>query len=188
MSDLKTPLKNKAWKIDRLNAIRDFHANLIKDLGINSKDFNMKTPYYDESKGCYIVAIYPSEFEKPAGFYFELVNHSLLPISEERKVYRLHPSDTYMDEYDLYVDNERYVVPLDDLRVVNPASVAISGRSALLNIDRIPPTQPVYNSEPTKKINDQPFAEMSIRDFYAIVNNTPISSKQWLNDLIKSNL
>lgn len=186
---MKSPLDNNAWKAERLNAIREFHANLIKDLGINSKDFNMKTPYYDDSKGCHIVAIYPSEFEKPAGFYFELVTFSLFPISEERKVYRLNPSNTYMKDYDLYVDNKRYAVPLDDLRVVNPASVAISGRSALLNVDRNRPTQPVFNhNEPPKKINDQPFTEMSIRDFYAIVNNTPISSKQWLNDLIKSNL
>ena len=33
---------------------------------------------------------------------------------------------------------------------------------------------------------DAPYSEMTIRDYYAIHTGKPVSSKTWLNDLIKS--
>ena len=36
-------------------------------------------------------------------------------------------------------------------------------------------------------MEDAPYTEMTIRDYYAIQTGKPVSSKTWLNDLIKSN-
>ena len=35
-------------------------------------------------------------------------------------------------------------------------------------------------------MEDALYAEMTIRDFYAIFTNKPVSKRTWLNDLIKS--
>jgi hypothetical protein len=36
-------------------------------------------------------------------------------------------------------------------------------------------------------MEDAPYGEMTIRDFYAIHTGKPVSTKNWLNELIKSN-
>jgi hypothetical protein len=35
-------------------------------------------------------------------------------------------------------------------------------------------------------MEDAPYSEMTIRDYYAIQTGKPVSSKTWLNELIKS--
>ena len=36
----------------------------------------------------------------------------------------------------------------------------------------------------TPNVTDLPFSDLTIRDFAAIILKKPVSSKQWLNDLI----
>ncbi len=186
------------YKADKLKEIRDFNAEVITDLGISPFDFNMKSQFYDE-QGRLVVGIFPSEFKKPNGFYFELINSDLNPIDPERKIYRVAPSDSYEEEYAL---NSRgsYLVPIEELKIVNRSSVAISKMSAVTGTDDIfqpglkkPQTvvnktqlfsQPEVRKAPAL-MEDAPFSEMTIRDYYAIHSGKPVSARQWLNNLIK---
>ena len=77
--------EGKERKEAKLNAIRQYHADLIRDLGIDPKNFQMKYPYEYGKENCY-VQLYDSEFKKENGFYFELINGGLDPIDPKRKV------------------------------------------------------------------------------------------------------
>jgi hypothetical protein len=84
-------------------------------------------------------------------------------------------------------------VPLDELRVVNSYSVAISGESAIVDAQK-KTTGLTYNKpaetkkEEVEQYNDALFSEMTIRDYYAMQTGKPLSLKPWLNDLIKSTI
>ena len=58
----------KEVKKQKLESIRDFHQDLIDDLGIARTDFNMKMPFYDKH-GRLVVGIFSSEFRKEKGFF-----------------------------------------------------------------------------------------------------------------------
>lgn len=178
----------KEFKRMKLDAIRTHHKALIQDLGIPITDFNMKMPFYN-SRGEMVVGIFASEFKKEKGFFFELITRDLEPASAERTVYRIPPTSTFDDEFEL---NERgsYLVPLEELRTVNPSSVAISKSSAVTSSDPIfstgtsAPKVTAYKAP--APIEDAPYEEMTIRDYYAIQTGKPVSTKVWLNELIKS--
>lgn len=178
----------KEFKRMKLDAIRTHHKALIQDLGIPITDFNMKMPFYN-SRGEMVVGIFASEFKKEKGFFFELITRDLEPASAERTVYRIPPTTTFDDEFEL---NERgsYLVPLEELRTVNPSSVAISKSSAVTSSDPIfstgTSTPKVTAYKAPAPIEDAPYEEMTIRDYYAIQTGKPVSTKVWLNELIKS--
>lgn len=176
-----------AWKKGKLEAIRDYHQELINDLDISRTDFNMKMPFYDQ-QGRLVVGIFASEFKKEKGFFFELITRSLDPADSERKVYRVPPSNSFDEEYEL---NEKgsYLVPIEELRVVNPNSVAISKSSAVTSSDKV--LSKSFTPENVYKapapMEDAPYSDMTIRDYYAIHTGNPVSAKHWLNELIKNN-
>lgn len=184
----QSPDEVKERKRQKLDAIRQHHMDLIKDLEISPLDFNMKMPFYDDRKR-QVIGIFASEFKKEKGFYFELVTRNLDPLDTERRVYRVPFNNAFDEEYEL---NEKgsYLVPLDELRVVNPTAVAISKGSAVASFDKVFSSKPVPE-EQTKPVaeqlapkSDAPYAEMTIRDYIAIHTGRPVSFKSWINDLI----
>lgn len=181
----------KELKKLKLESVRDFHQDLIDDLDIPRTDFNMKMPFYDKH-GRMVVGIFSSEFKKEKGFFFELVTRDLTPADADRKVYRVPFNSSFEDEYEL---NEKgsYLVPLEELRVVNPTSVAIKKTASFgLEEEKIPANTFSLNKAPMQAykapaaMEDAPYSEMTIRDYYAIQTGKPVSSKTWLNELIKS--
>lgn len=182
MSQQQNP--NFDWKKEKLEAIRTYHQELINDLGIPRTDFNMKMPFYD-TQGKLVVGIFGSEFKKEKGFFFELINRALDPSDPARKVYRIAPSSSFEEEYEL---NEKgsYLVPLDELRVVNEQSVAINKSSAVTSSDKVL-NKPMEAYRAPAVMEDAPYTDMTIRDFYAIHTSKPVSAKTWLNELIKNN-
>jgi len=184
----KTPEEVREWKAQKLEAIRNHHIDLIRDLAISPLDFNMKMPFYDEHKR-YVVGVFASEFKREKGFYFELVTRALDPLHSDRRVYRVPPSTSYDEEYEL---NEKgsYLVPLEELRTINPQSVAISKSSAVTSTDKVFSSKDaVKQSEPAQKTfteptADAPYSDMTIRDYMAIHTGKPVSLKPWINELV----
>lgn len=173
----------KEIKKQKLEEIRDYHQSLINNLGIPRTDFNMKMPFYDK-QARYVVGIFASEFRKEKGFYFELITRDLEPADPNRTVYRIPFNNSFEEEYEL---NEKgsYLVPLEELRAIDAQSVAVSGTSALLEKPKQAP-KPTAAYKAPAPMEDAPYAEMTIRDFYAIHTGKPVSTKNWLNELIKS--
>lgn len=169
------------YKAQKLKEVRDYHSELIKNLGIGYTDFNMKTQFRDQY-GRIVVGIFPSEFKKIKGFYFELVDFDLIPSTSDRSVYRVPPSSSFDDEYELSSKGQ-YLVPLEELKVISSKPVVNNTTTAEdKSIFKI--TQKVEESySPTKE--DAPYSDMTIRDYVAIHKGQPVSNKEWLNQLIK---
>jgi hypothetical protein len=191
---------------------RNYHQDLINDLGIPRSDFNIKRAFYDR-QGRLVVGIFDSEFIREKGYFIELTkgaNHE--PLHKERTVFRI-PNNPYFDqEYELGERNS-YLVPVEELQPVNKRSVAISGSSAIINTGTSPSTASTkvfagntevtqlngtatprffstgdmgINTHPKPELTDAPYAEMTIRDYYAMMSGKPVSNKAWLNELIRS--
>lgn len=182
---------SEEWKKSKLDAVRNYHQTLINDLGIPRSDFNMKMPFYDKY-GKVVVGIFASEFRREKGFYFELIDRKLDPADPERKVYRVAPSTSFEEEYEL---NEKgsYLVPLEELKIINEQAVAISNAYAVTNVEDVSNKTtfktnktPVQAYKAPAAMEDAPYSDMTIRDYYAITTSKPVSAKPWLNDLIKS--
>lgn len=188
--------QKKEWKRSKLEAIRTYHTELIKDLGISVTDFNMKMPFHNKS-GKLVVGIFSSEFKKEKGFYFELVTRELDPVDVKRTVYRIPYNAAFEEEYEL---NEKgsYLVPIEELRSIDPQSIAVTKyasvestentKGILFTTNANPSLKdvPVYNAPASMDMSDAPYSEMTIRDYYAIQTGKPVSAKPWLNELIKS--
>ena len=179
------------YKALKTKEMRDYNADLITDLGISLYDFNMKTQFYDEQRRL-VVGIFPSEFKKTKGFFFELIDSDLNPTDSDRKVYRVPPSNSFEEEYELNAKGS-YLVPIEELKVVHRSSVAISKMSAFTGTDEtvFKVTQKAQESvanipKAPAPMEDAPYSEITIRDYYAIHTNRPVSAKGWLNDLIKN--
>lgn len=212
------------WRNKKQAEARIHHRDLIEDLGIPFDDFTVKTEFTDPN-GRTVVGIYPSEFKKQKGIFFELIKLGSEIFPDERTVYRVPASKYYEEEYQMN-PNGSYYVPLDDLRIVNPYSAALTKADSIDNVEDVyaenkkeksdkklvfcskevvdedkkvkenplkevekenfiippPPPPPVY----VPIIDDAPYSEMTIRDYYAIHTNKPVSNKQWLNDLINN--
>jgi len=179
------------YKAQKTKEMRDYNADLIADLGISAFDFNMKTQFYDEQRRL-VVGIFPSEFKKTKGFFFELIDSDLNPTDPERKVYRVPPTPSFEEEYELNSKGS-YLVPLEELKVVHRSSVAISKMSAftgtvdsVFKITEKAREATVNIPKAPSPMEDAPYSEMTIRDYFAIQFLKPVSAKNWLNELIKS--
>ena len=174
----------KELKKLKLEDIRDYHQSLINNLGIPRTDFNMKMPFYDKQARL-VVGIFASEFKKDKGFYFELITRDLEPADANRTVYRIPYNSSFEEEYEM---NEKgsFLVPLEELRAIDAQSVAINGSSAFLEVPKQPAIKPTAAYKAPAPIEDAPYADMTIRDFFAIHTGKPVSTKTWLNELIKS--
>lgn len=178
------------YKAQKTKDMRDYNATLIADLGISPYDFNMKTQFLDEQRRL-VVGIFPSEFKKTKGFFFELIDSDLNPVDPERKVYRVPYTPSFEEEYELNAKGS-YLVPLEELKVVHPSSIAISKMSAFTGTDNVfKVTQKAQEAvamvpKAPAPMEDAPYSDMTIRDYYAIQSGKPVSAKLWLNELIKS--
>lgn len=179
------------YKALKLKEIRDYNSDIIADLGISAFDFNMKTQFYDEQARL-VVGIFPSEFKKTKGFFFELIDSDLNPADPERKVYRVPFNSAFEEEYELNAKGS-YLVPVEELKVVHRSSVAISKMSAFTGTDDsvfkvTQKAQEAVSNIPKAPalMEDAPYSDMTIRDYYAIHTHRPVSAKTWLNELIKN--
>jgi hypothetical protein len=172
-----------------LQRARTYHRNLINDLKINETDFTIKKVFRHE--GVIVVPIMGYEFAKPKGLYFEVAKGDYSGFADEnRTVYRL-PNSEKEEAIPDPVYSDRYLVPLEVLRVVDPHSVAISKEAAVTSGDKIlksmkeesASTMKIFSTNTTNE--DAPYSDMTIRDYIAIHRGQPVSNKGWLNELIK---
>ncbi len=166
MLSVKKKELSRADKDEKIEAARQFHKKILQDYDIEPKAFNVKMAF--TNKGQKIVGIFENEFKKPNGFFIELVDSNLDPIDPKRKIHKLAPRSNFADVYEL-LPYGSYAVPVEDLELVVPASLEHINISA----------------EDPGKIYDDHFSKMTIKDLAAILWQSPVSDKRWLNDLIE---
>ena len=183
--------EKKAYRQLKLKELQDYNQDLINDLGVAKSDFNMKKAF--TRNGVVVVGMFENEFKKSKGYYFELINSDIEPDDANRTVYRLSPTQFYADEFEMD-EYGKFLVPVDQLRIVNRQSAVISKGSSATSSDRVLKNQ-VFETTTLKpplpvnlplKVDDAPYSEMTIRDYIAIHTGRPISNKVWLNKIVKS--
>lgn len=181
----------KKYKAQKTAEVREYNTDVIQTLGISQYDFNMKSQFLDENRRL-VVGIFPSEFKRPKGFYFELIDSDLNPTDPERKIYKIPYTEAFDEEYELNSKGS-YLVPIEELKVVHRSSIMISKEGAFSeptgSFKVTAKAQQELNNVPKAPaaMEDAPYSDMTIRDYFAIQTGKPVSSKNWLNELIKSN-
>lgn len=160
-----------AMKKEKINSHREYHSVVLNELNVPDNDFNVKLVFYNEGRK--VVGIFPNEFTKSNGFYFEFVDKMLDPTDPERKLWKLTPRENYEDLYNI-LSSGAYAVPIDDLE-----EVVIKRKANMpINLDF---SEEEFKDE-TK--DDEHHSKMTIRDLAAILWQKPVSRKRWLNDLV----
>lgn len=183
-----TESDSKAIKTQNQEQLRDYHQSLLDNLGVDRNRLKGKSVFYD-SKRNQVIGVFKGEFMNSlnGGMYFELTDSMNNPTDSNRTVYKCPVNAEFENEYEPSPHwKESWLVPIEELRIVNPTSVAISGTSAL--VDLVAPAKEKTVKPITKKeeVQDASFTDMTIRDLYAVLHNKPVSSKEWLNNLINT--
>ena len=132
------PKDSSTYKAAILEELRSYHQPLADNLGVKRNDFQYKTPFYSP-KGKYVVSIFDNEFLKEKGLFFEMYDNAFNPTDEEKTNYNVPHNLNYEEEYEVNLKNPNgnaYLVPVDELRIINKYSVSISGSSALLDVEK----------------------------------------------------
>jgi hypothetical protein len=94
-------------------------------------------------------------------------------------LWKLHFNPHWEDEYDTTPTTDsalRYLIPVSELVKVKAPAKTIATRSGV---------EITEFEEFSSLMDDAPVSDMTIRDLAAILLKKPVSSKSWLNDLVK---
>ena len=156
-----------------------------------------KSAYVPREKTEKFVSFFPSELIKQKDIYTEFVSYDLTPEDPNRTLYRLRYNPYFDEEYEKREGASfRYLVPVKELEVIeikNPEVNEFENEfPSFTTIKQISLTEDLFPEESEKLTKneeeneeDELMKNMTIRDFAAIMWNSPISNKQWLNKLIK---
>lgn len=165
----KAPTLSTAEKKERIKVLRLYHTALLQQYNVPDADFTVKSKFTNNS--AHVIGVFPSEFKKAGGLYFEFVDKELSPVDPERKVWKLNPVENYEHTY-MLLQSGSYAVPIDELEEVV--------------VKRVHQPLPEFNLSsisPGEKTDDH-FSKMTIRDLAAILWQEPVSDKDWLNSLV----
>jgi hypothetical protein len=178
-----------------------FWQNLFTNMGISSPKFGAKLCYMGKEFGedrIECVRFWSSELSCGQDFYVELFDWDKEHYDRaNRKLYRLVNNPNWALNTKKYVGVETssdsktsttYTVKLSDLELVNSTPVT----AAYAEIVKVPTTssmmeveEELFPSGMYSEKEDSHYSAMTMRDYYCIKHNVPMSNKAWLNDLIK---
>jgi hypothetical protein len=163
-------------KKERLRKLREFHQPTLESNGVSDALFIPKMAYRPHGKTDLHIAFFASEINKGEDVYVEFTSKDLIPEDTERRLYRWNFNSHFQEEYDMtdphpQTGHVRYLVPVDELVLIKEAKKDVKKKDEDVFI------LPNANE-------DLPMDQMTIRDLAAIFLNKPVSTKQWLNDLI----
>jgi hypothetical protein len=144
--------------------------------------FIPKMAYKPAKKDEKHITFFASEIERaeyydvPKNIYTEFVSSEYIPEDPKRTLYKWVFNPHWRTEYDVIEATEsiqeRYMIPVSELRVVQQPVAQTQKEIKLPTLDLGP--------------TDEPFNMLTIRDLAAIMLKKPVSNKQWLNEIIKS--
>ena len=173
-----------------------FWQNLFNHMGISSPKFGSKLCYMgkefgDERVEC--VRFWASELSGNQDFYIEMFDWDQEHYDRKnRKLYRLVNNPNWKLNTKKYVEVETsvegrntYAVRVSDLELVNSTTVT-SAYADVITIEE-ESEDDLFPGMYSEK-EDSHFSAMTMRDYYCVKQNVPMSNKEWLNDLIKKGI
>ena len=173
-----------------------FWQNLFNHMGISSPKFGSKLCYMgkefgDERVEC--VRFWASELSGNQDFYIEMFDWDQEHYDRKnRKLYRLINNPNWKLNTKKYVEVETsvegrntYAVRVSDLELVNSTTVTSAYADVIIIEDES--EEDLFPGMYSEK-EDSHFSAMTMRDYYCVKQNVPMSNKEWLNDLIKKGI
>jgi len=173
-----------------------FWQNLFNHMGISSPRFGSKLCYMGKEFGeerVECVRFWASELSSNQDFYIEMFDWDQENYDRKnRKLYRLVNNPNWKLNTKKYVEVETsvegrntYAVRLSDLELVNSTPVT-SAYADVITIEE-ESEDDLFPGMYSEK-EDSHFSAMTMRDYYCVKQNVPMSNKEWLNDLIKTGI
>lgn len=155
-----------------------------------------KSAYVPREKTEKFISFFPSELIKQKDIYTEFVSFDLTPEDPKRTLYRFRYNPYFDEEYEKTEgENFRYLIPVRELEVIEIKNPEVNefesefpdftiGTQISLTGELFPDeSESLTKNEETNE--DELMKNMTIRDFAAIMWKSPVSKKEWLNELIK---
>lgn len=177
-------------KRTRLKEMLGFHKGTFDSLGITNPLFIPKLSYRPKEITSTEphIAYFASEVAKGQDIYTEFANSDNIPQDSERRLYKWRYNPNYKEEYHSIETNGivRYFIPTAELILIKTNSPEILVQE---HVDKSPQVKIDFlkqldDTSPVKK-DDIPLSEATLRDLAAILLKTPVSNKEWLNNIIK---
>ena len=197
------------------------HMETFKAIGLVDPFFTLKTAFFKKGKYGRQSQFFEWELKKGEDIYTEFyenvyndkgANTDIIPMNEERTLFKLKYNPFYHEEYDVTETMEpdgkvdrKYLIPVSEMVVVLSSGQEISyalyekrKEDAKLEIPQLQKSLSVFPDfeeefAPKKEVElelanteiaDAPLSEITIRDLAAIMLMKPVSARPWLNDLI----
>lgn len=176
-------------KKENLKKLREFHKKTLEEAGVPEAILIGKMAYRPTGKTNKYVSFFHSEISKGHDVYVEFTDRFNVPEFSDRTLYLYRFNPHFDEEYERVggddVNSQRYLVPVDELKVIKTYSP-----EALVNPqggEKIKTTEvkTEFDFGLPNVDQDPPLNEMTIRDLAAILLRKPVSKKEWLNDLIR---
>lgn len=156
---------------------KEFWENYFKLNNIVNPYFSAKLLYKDSDYEEMAIRLFKSELEQQNGIYVELFNFKG-ERNSPRVLYLLPYNKNWekeSDDYQLRISKDgtvkTYAVKFKNLVNLSEINFEFSANNA--------------NFEVPDEFEDEHQSKMTIRDLYCIINQVPLSNKNFLNDLIK---
>lgn len=165
----------------RIQDLYEFQMEKFMQENVAEPLFIPKMAYKPAMKDEKHITFFASELERaeyyevPKNIYTEFISSEYIPEDPKRTLYKWIFNPHWRTEYDV-IDatesiQERYMIPVSELRIVQQPVAQIKKDIKLPSLDLGP--------------TDEPFNMLTIRDLAAIMLKKPVSNKEWLNEIIK---
>lgn len=169
----------------KLKQLKAFHQATLDALGVTGAVFFPKMAYRPYGKTEKFISFFLSEISKGEDIFVEFCSKENNPEDPDRTLYKWKFNTHYEAEYEVTEPNPdtghvRYLVPVGELIVIKSYPVITPGTEPELASQAEMTFDDIPNPD-----TDLPMDQMTIRDYAAIHMRKPVSTKQWLNLLIK---
>jgi len=195
--------KRKKSVNEQTEDFRPFWEPLFSEMGIANPIFFAKLCYNsnDFPGGGAVVRVYAEQISKGQDMYVEFFNWEDTHYNGVRALYKFKNNPNWREDTDSYVEVTKKG---DGTPMPTPSYIFKFSSFELVKSVEITALSPISTGTPVAKPSkkeldvleeeitsgekdDNHYAQMTIRDIYAIVQNTPISNKKWLNKIITEN-
>ena len=173
----KVTTVNRQEKTEELLKHHDWKFKLLQE---DSPLFIPKCAYVPKGMSELHIGFFASEVKKGRDIYTEFTSIDLDPEDPTRTLYKWRFNPHYEEEYEKTDPGPnghfRYLVPVSEL-----IKVEIVPEEPLAEGNMFPDFEEIMDPD-----LDAPLSQLTVRDIAAIMLKKPVSSKKWLNDIIKS--
>lgn len=167
----KKPEATPQEKVDNLKALRAYQEATLASEGPN---IIYSPRMFYKFEGVISFTVFPNELQQKKDIYTEKVDSNNVSEDDNRVLYKWNYNPDWAAKYaqKKLKTGLSYMIPESELEVVPHVEAD----------DDVEIDESVL--ELTDPDIDSPMSDMTIRDYYAITHQKPVSQRKWLNELI----